>query len=79
MTAPTDGERRTYQFVKLTKRVQEVARQHGSLRAAARALTVDHAYLSRLQSGEKTDPSEAVLRKLGLRRLVLYARVKPHG
>ena len=56
----------------LRRRIQEVAKQHGSLRAAARALEIDHGYLSRLQDGGKTDPSDAVLRKLGLKKIVLF-------
>lgn len=56
----------------LRARIQELAKQHGSLRAAGRVLEIDHAYLHRLQQGEKTEPSEEVLRKLGLRRIVSY-------
>lgn len=58
----------------LRGRIQELAKQHGSLRAAARVLQIDHGYLSRLQDGEKTEPSDDVLRKLGLRRVVTYVR-----
>lgn len=57
---------------KLRARIQELAKQHGSLRAAARALEIDPGYLSRLQDGLKLEPSDAVLRKLGLKRIVLY-------
>lgn len=56
----------------LRRRIQELAKQHGSLRAAARALEIDHAYLSRLQDGSKAEPSDAVLRKLGLKKIVLF-------
>jgi hypothetical protein len=45
----------------LAKRVQELAKQHGSLRAAARALEVDN-------------PDDDLLRKMGLRRVVTYVR-----
>lgn len=57
---------------RLRARIQELAKKHGSLRAAARALEIDHAYLSRLQDGLKLEPSDAVLRKLRLKRVVLY-------
>lgn len=57
---------------KLRGRIQNLAKQHGSLRAAARVLDIDHAYLSRLQDGLKLEPSDAVLRKLGLKRVVFY-------
>lgn len=58
----------------LRARIQELAKQHGSLRAAARVLDVDHGYLSRLQDGLKTEPSDDLLRKLDLRRVVTYIR-----
>ena len=63
---------------RLRARIQELATQHGSLRAAARILDLDHAYLSRLQDGHKTEPSDAVLRKLGLKRVVTYTDRNPH-
>jgi hypothetical protein len=58
----------------LRNRIQELAKQHGSLRAAARVLDIDHAYLSRLQNGDKNQPGDDVLRKLKLRRVVLYMK-----
>lgn len=63
---------------RLRARIQELARQHGSLRAAARALGIDAGYLSRLQDGSKLEPSDAVLRKLGLKRVVLYIERNEH-
>jgi hypothetical protein len=60
----------------LQQRIEELALQHGSLRAAARVLQVDHAYLWRLARGDKAEPSEALLRKLGLRRVVSYQRTR---
>ncbi len=56
----------------LQERIQELIEQHGSLRAAARVLEVDPGYLSRLASGEKDDPGETLLRRMGLRRVVSY-------
>lgn len=52
--------------------VDVLAKRHGSLRAAARVLNLTPAYLCRLRQGVKTEPSETVLRKLGLRRVVRY-------
>jgi transcriptional regulator with XRE-family HTH domain len=49
-------------------------RMQCSLRELAANLCIDAGYLSRLRSGEKTEPSEEVLRKLGLRRVVYYVR-----
>lgn len=53
-------------------RLKELEKQHGSMRAAARVLKIDHGYLSRLKDGSKMNPSDAVLRKLGLRRVVQF-------
>jgi hypothetical protein len=61
------------------QRVQDLAKQHGSLRAAARAVGVDHVYLWRLARGHKCVPSDAVLRKLGLRRHVWFELIPPKG
>jgi hypothetical protein len=59
----------------LRLRIKELAEQHGSVRAAARVLSCDHTYLHRLSTGEKDDPSGPLLRRLGLRRIVHFARV----
>jgi hypothetical protein len=56
----------------LKRRVADVVRQHGGLRKAARALGMTPQYLWRLGEGEKDNPSDAVLRKLGLKRQVVY-------
>ncbi len=49
-----------------------------SLRQAARALRIDPSYLLRLSTGEKTNPSIATLRKLGIEQLVRYEwKLKP--
>lgn len=47
----------------------------GSLRAYANSLGIDVGYLSRLASGEKDNPSEEVLEKLGLRKTVVYTTI----
>jgi hypothetical protein len=53
-------------------------RIHGSTRAAGKALGVDHAYLHKLSAGLKR-PSDKMLTKLGLERVVVYRykRKKP--
>ena len=48
------------------RRIDELATVYGSVRAVGRALNIDHAYLHRLCSGEKQNPSKSVMRKLGL-------------
>ena len=60
----------------LADRIDELVAQHGGLRAAARVLQMDPSYLLRLHSGEKTNPHESTLRRLGLRRVVSYERRK---
>lgn len=48
------------------KRIDELVGVYGSVRAVGRALDIDHAYIHRLCSGEKQNPSKAVMVKLGL-------------
>lgn len=52
--------------------IKAKVKQHGGLRPAGRAMNVDHAYLKRLRDGEKRDPSDDLLKKLGLCREVSY-------
>ena len=47
---------------------------HGGLRPAARALRIDAAYLCRLSRGDKISPGPAVLKRLGLVRVITYTR-----
>ncbi len=47
----------------------------GSLRAYAESVGIDVGYLSRLASGEKDNPSDEVLEKLGLRKTVVYTTI----
>lgn len=63
--------------ITLTDRIAELIEQHGSLRAAARALQTNPGYLCRLASGEKSNPGEEVLTCMGLRAVTTYERIKP--
>lgn len=56
----------------LQTRIAELIEQHGSLRAAARVLMTDAGHLSRLGSGEKDNPGDTLLRRMGLRRVVTF-------
>lgn len=56
----------------LQRRIKDLAERHGSTRAAARVLEIDHTYLWRLAEGQKDDPGDDLLRKLKLRRIVTY-------
>lgn len=60
----------------LQDRIDELVAQYGSLRAVARVTEIDAGYLSRLRSGEKANPEKDKLRRLGLRRVVAYERLK---
>lgn len=62
--------------VTLKHRVQELIAEHGTLRGAARALQIDPGYLSRIERGEKGAPSDEVLRKMGLCRVVTFERAE---
>jgi AraC-like DNA-binding protein len=56
----------------LADRIEELTRQHGSLRALARVMDCSPSYICRLRSGVTKNPGPAVLRKLRLRRVVTY-------
>lgn len=60
----------------LQDRIDELVAQHGSLRAVARVTEIDVGYLSRLRNGEKVNPEKDKLRRLGLRRVVTFERLK---
>ena len=65
--------------VGLGDRISELEQQHGSLRAAAKVLGCDAGYLSRLRSGKKENPSQPLLKRMGLKlvkRVVIYERIK---
>ena len=61
--------------MKLSDRIGELVYQHGSYRSTARVLGIDAGYLFRLGSGEKIAPGIALLRRMGLRRVVEYHRL----
>ena len=60
----------------IQKAVERAVDQHGGLRAAARALGMQAPYLCKLRRGQALDPSDKILRKLGLNRRVLYAPIR---
>ena len=61
--------------ITLSERINQLVHLHGSLQTTAKSTKVDVGYLSRLRSGEKTNPEKATLLKLGLRRVVNYERL----
>ncbi|WP_282259698.1 hypothetical protein [Stenotrophomonas sp. PS02301] len=60
----------------LAERIAFEVELTGSLQGVARELDIDCGYLSRLASGEKTNPSDEVLAKLGLEKTVIYTPIK---
>lgn len=63
-------------WLSIQQRVLELEQQHGSLRAAARAIGMNAPYLLRLANGAKVHPSDDTLRKLGLQyKATLYERI----
>lgn len=60
----------------LQKRIDELIKEHGGLRAAARAVDIDPSYLQRLQRGYTTGAREKTLKKLGLQRVDGYAAAR---
>ena len=58
--------------VDLQSHVMRAAVARGGLRQLSRNLGIDVGYLSRLASGEKTEPGDEILAKLGLEKRVTY-------
>lgn len=66
-------------MVSLAYRIRQLIAQHGGMRLAARAVGIDPGYLSRMMSGDKTAPSDATLKRLGLRKIVSYQSAHPQS
>lgn len=62
----------------LQQRIAQLVGLYGSLRAVSVMLEIDVGYLSRLATGKKTNPTDEVLLKLDLRRVVTYERMTPN-
>ena len=58
----------------VAQRIQELVELHGTVRDVANHLGVNAIYLQRLANDSKASPSEDVLKKLGLQRIVYYVR-----
>ena len=65
----------------IEQRIEELVREHGSFRAASKAVDISFPYLCRLKCGYKGNPSDEVLRKLGLERHIVttYTRQFSRG
>ena len=56
--------------ISIREEIERLEKRYGSLRAVARELEINHVYLHRLKYGEKNNPSDDILRKLGLYKIV---------
>lgn len=74
MSDSPSSEERGYELVQ--EQIRKRAQRHGSLRAAARVLRVSAPYLCRLLKGEKREASDTLLRKLGIRRQVIFTLIQ---
>lgn len=52
--------------------IERLVKQHGGLRKAALAVGINAPYLCRLRYGKRSNPSDQVLKKLGMERRVTY-------
>jgi hypothetical protein len=59
----------------IRRKIKEVVKAQGGLRAAARHLKIKRSYLSALMDGTKKNPGDWYLRKLGLRRVTYIEEI----
>ena len=55
-------------MITIKERIDALCLEYGSLRNTSKIIDVDFGYLSGLRSGEKNNPSEKILSKLGLKK-----------
>ena len=60
----------------LQKRIDDLVKEHGGVRAAARAVDIDPSYLLRLRRGDTAGATDRTLKKLGLTAEVRYFPVR---
>lgn len=64
-------------MTKIQKAVERLVKKHGSYRKAEAAIGINYAYLQRLATAERIDPSDEVLAALGLERRISYVWRSP--
>ena len=75
LLATTAASEYTRAMSEIQNAVELAIEKHGGLRKAARALNIEVSYFWRLRHGDKSNPSDKVLRKLGLAREIEYRRI----
>jgi len=60
----------------IKRHIECLVELHGGIRSAGRVLGIDPGYLVRLRDGKKSNPSDDVLEKLGLKRVVEVSYVR---
>lgn len=58
--------------MKIKTRIEQLISHHGTLRGVSRETKIDIAYLHRLYKGDMSNPSDEILEKLGLIKVVDY-------
>jgi hypothetical protein len=59
----------------IRRKIKEVVKEQGGVRAAARHLKVKHSYLASILDGTRNNPGDWYLRKLGLRRVTYIEEI----
>jgi hypothetical protein len=59
----------------IRRKIKEVVKAQGGLRAAARHFKINRSYLESLLDGTKKNPGDWYLRKLGLRRVTYIEEI----
>lgn len=59
-------------MTKIQEAVERLVKKHGSYRKAEAAIGINYAYLQRLATEARTEPSDEVLTILGLERRITY-------
>ena len=60
----------------LREHIEALIKEHGTLTALSRRSGISVDYLGHMRAGRKTNPGPNVLKKLGLRRVVRFDRIK---
>lgn len=59
-------------MIDIRNRIIQLIKKHGGVNSAATKVKVDPAYFVRLRDGERNNPGDETLAKLGLKKVVTY-------